>query len=74
MTEDNIGSFQTLMNLYDPLHLFEKSTETNLLRLKEPQADIPEQSRLKFLAKFLTMFPFFCRIRYEKLCALVDQI
>jgi len=60
--------------MYDSSFLFDKSVENNLKRLGAPQQDLTDSSRLAFLAKYLSMFPFFRRISSQKIAAIADKI
>ena len=61
-TENNVDKFSSLMNLYDPDFLYDESVVKNLDKLGKPSAEISEEKRPLFLAKYLNMFPFFSRL------------
>ena len=64
VTEDNVGKFLKLINMYDSEYLFDKKVQTNLNKLtkKQDMNGIAEDKRLQFLSQYLTIFPFFKRI------------
>ncbi len=79
-TENNVDKFSSLMNLYDPDFLYDESVVKNLDRLGKPSADILEEKRPLFLAKYLNMFPFFSRVsaqdmanKYIKNITIIDK-
>jgi len=65
--ERNIADFQKMMNLYDPEFLYDDSVAKNLLKIGKPNPDLKDKKRLQFLAKYLSMFPFFKRITERKM-------
>ena len=59
--------FQQYMNLYDPEFLYDDSVAKNLQKIGKPNPDLPDEKRLQFMAKYISMFPFFRRIAEEKI-------
>ena len=64
VTEDNVGKFLKLINMYDPEYLFDRKIQANLDKLTKNDSinGVAEDKRLQFLSQYLTTFPFFKRM------------